>query len=436
MAGPHSLHRSGRRGRASRRLRVALAALTAAVVAVAGVAVAFFSSTGNGLGTATTGTLAPPTAVAGAQTPGTGTVTVLWHASTGTPAPSGYYVTRQPASGPAQPACGTSAASTTSATSCSDAGVAPGSYTYVVVAVYRSWTATSASSDPVTVGQTAQSITFTSSPTAPTYGGSYTVTATGGASGNPVTFSSATTGVCTVAGATVTFVHAGTCTIDADQAGSTYYSAAPQAHQTFTVAKAPQAVTFTSTAPAAAVVGGPGYTPTATGGASGNPVTLTVDASTSATCSISGGVVTYQHAGSCTIDADQAGAMDYLAANQVQQSYAVGKGAQAISFTSTAPSNAKVGDTYSVTATGGASGNPVVLSSGSPAVCTVSGSTVSFVGAGTCAIDADQAGTADYLAATQVQQSVTVTRRDQTVSFTTTAPSNAKVGGSYAPAAT
>jgi hypothetical protein len=166
-------------------------------------------------------------------------------------------------------------------------------------------------------------------------------------------------------------------------------------------------------------------------------VTFTIDASSSNVCSVSAGVVTYQHAGTCVVDADQAGNADYSSASTVPQSIAVGPGAQAINFTSTAPSNAKVNGSYTVSATGGASGNAVVFSSADPSVCTVSGSSVSFVAAGTCTINANQAGTSDYLAATQVQQSFGVTRSDQTISFTSSAPSSATVGGAtYTVAAT
>ena len=85
-------------------------------------------------------------------------------------------------------------------------------------------------------------------------------------------------------------------------------------------------------------------------------------------------------------------------------------GAQQITFTSTAPASATVGGaSYTVAATGGASGNPVTFSSGAPTVCSISGATVSFTGAGTCTIDANQAGNADYLSAPQVTQSFTVT---------------------------
>jgi hypothetical protein len=83
-----------------------------------------------------------------------------------------------------------------------------------------------------------QAIAFTSrAPTTAVVGGSsYAVAATGGASGYPVTFSSATSGVCTVSGSTVSFVGAGMCTLDANQAGNSNYAPAPTATQSFAVA--------------------------------------------------------------------------------------------------------------------------------------------------------------------------------------------------------
>jgi hypothetical protein len=85
----------------------------------------------------------------------------------------------------------------------------------------------------------------------------------------------------------------------------------------------PQTITFTSPKPTNAVVGGPTYTPVATGGASGNPVVITVDATSSAVCLISSGVVSFISFGTCTLDANQAGDATYLAAPQVQQSFTV-----------------------------------------------------------------------------------------------------------------
>src|SRR5579875_2338007 len=284
-----------------------------------------------------------------------------------------------------------------------------------------------------------QAITFTSSPPVnATYAGpTYTVTATGGASGNPVvlTIDASATSVCSISGSTVSFIGAGTCVIDANQAGNADYLAAAQVQQSFSVAKATQAITVTSTAPTSATAGGPTYTVTATGGASGNPVVFTIDASATSVCSISGSTVSFIGAGTCVIDANQAGNANYLAAPQVQQSFAVGQGSQTISFTSSPPSNAVVGGpTYTVSATA-SSGLPVTLSidASAASVCSLSGSasgsTVTFVAAGTCVIDANQAGNANYNAAPQVQQSFAVGKGSQTISFTSSPPSNPVAGG-------
>src|SRR5579875_3724001 len=238
-----------------------------------------------------------------------------------------------------------------------------------------------------TITQANQAITFTSTPpsNAQVGGPTYTVTATGGASGNPVTFSidPSASSVCTIAGAIVSFQATGTCVIDANQAGNANYLAAPQVQQSFAVSQGTQTITSTSSPPSNAAVGGPTYTVTATGGASGNPVVFTIDASATSVCSISGSTVSFIGAGTCVIDANQAGNANYLAAPQVQQSFAVGQGTQTITFTSSPPSNAAVGGpTYTVSATGGASGNPVVftIDASATSVCSISGSTVSFIG--------------------------------------------------------
>ncbi len=84
--------------------------------------------------------------------------------------------------------------------------------------------------------------------------------------------------------------------------------------------------------------------------------------------------------------------------------------AQAVAFTSTVPADPTVGGTYQVTATGGGSGNPATFTvdASATAVCSISGSTVTFTGAGTCVVDAEQAGGGDYSAAGEVQESFTV----------------------------
>jgi hypothetical protein len=86
-----------------------------------------------------------------------------------------------------------------------------------------------------------QTITFTTRPPIPAYvGDTYYVAATGGASGNPVVFSSLTPSVCTAGpsvnnASAVDLIAVGTCTVAANQGGSATYAPAPQVTQSFTV---------------------------------------------------------------------------------------------------------------------------------------------------------------------------------------------------------
>jgi hypothetical protein len=274
-----------------------------------------------------------------------------------------------------------------------------------------------------------QSITFTG-PASGAPGGSAHLSATGGGSGNPVVFSvdsSGGPGVCTVSGASVSFKSSGSCTVDANQAGNAHYTAAPQVQRTITVKALSQTISFT--APSSGKVHGSGHL-SATGGGSGNPVMFS--SGSGKVCTVSGSTVTYVAGGSCVVDANQAGNAEYAAAPQVQRTIKISKLPQSISFT--APPAGTVLSSAALTATGGASGNPVVFSvasSSGPGVCFLSGSTVSFGAPGSCVIDANQAGNAQYAAAPQVQRTITVTKPGQQYS---PPPSEGDGGGGCAPA--
>jgi hypothetical protein len=232
-------------------------------------------------------------------------------------------------------------------------------------------------------------------------GDSYAAAAVGGGSMNPVTFSS--TGSCS--GDSIGFLlfdSVGTCVLTADQAGDANYSAAPSVTVSITVVKASQAITFTSSRPASAVVGDT-YQVSATGGGSGNAVTFSIDP-TSTGCGVSAtGLVTFTSAGTCRIDADQAGNSSYADAPRVSQSVVVGQAAQVLTLTSTPPAHPLVGGTYRIDASGGGSGNPVTFSvdaASTGGACTVDATgLVTFTGPGTWVIAVDQAGDANYVAA-------------------------------------
>jgi hypothetical protein len=106
-----------------------------------------------------------------------------------------------------------------------------------------SYTAAPRVSRSFTVNKGNQAIDF-GALTAKTYGDAdFDVSATA-SSGLPVAFSTTTTTVCTVTGATVHLVAVGECTIDANQAGDSNYNPASQVSQGFTVN--PKALTITA----------------------------------------------------------------------------------------------------------------------------------------------------------------------------------------------
>ena len=127
-----------------------------------------------------------------------------------------------------------------------------------------------------------------------------------------------------MSGSTVTYTAAGTCVIDANQAGNATWAAAPQVQRTITVSKIPQSITFTAPASGAMSSRRPCRPPRG----SGNPVVFSVDpASGAKVCTVSGSTVTYTAAGTCVIDANQAGNATWAAAPQVQRTIAVILGA-------------------------------------------------------------------------------------------------------------
>jgi hypothetical protein len=251
--------------------------------------------------------------------------------------------------------------------------------------------------------------TITLEPVAPNpavVGSSASVVA--GASSNlPVALAAGPAPVCTLAGTTLSFVGVGTCTLTANQAGEQDILPAPEATQDIGVIKASQTITFPPITPNPAAVGG-----SATLGATASSLlTVSYSSQTTNVCTVAGNTVSYVAVGTCTIAADQAGNGAYEPAAQTKQTVEVAKSKQTITFTTTAPQPGYINGTYTVGATGGPSGKPVIITVGTPNVCTITGAVVRFVGVGTCTIAANQAGNDAYSAATPVTQTVKVDYR-------------------------
>ena len=225
----------------------------------------------------------------------------------------------------------------------------------------------------------------------------------------PVTLS-VKSGPASISGNSVTLTGAGTVVIAANQAGNANYNAAAEVTTNFTVSKATQTIAaFASIGTKA--FGDAAFAVTAPTSSSSLPVTLSVK---SGPATISGNTVTLTGVGTVTLAANQAGNANYNAASEVTTSFSVSKGAQTIgAFTSI--SNKTFGDaSFAVTAPTASSSLPVTLSVKSgPA--SISGNSVTLTGAGTVVIAANQAGNADYDAATEVTTSFSVSKAAQTI---------------------
>lgn len=135
---------------------------------------------------------------------------------------------------------------------------------------------------------------------------------------------------------------------------------------------------------------------------------LPVSLAASGSCSVTGTSVHLTGAGSCTITASQPGNMNYLPATNVQQTLAIAKANQTITFN---PLPDKyVGDPSF--ALSGTASSGLALSYAAAGSCTVSGSTVSLTTPatlpGTCTITASQAGDVNFNVATSVPRTFAI----------------------------
>ncbi|MFO1311115.1 MAG: DUF642 domain-containing protein [Burkholderiales bacterium] len=251
----------------------------------------------------------------------------------------------------------------------------------------------------------------------------FLVAATGGASGNAVTFSSQTTAVCTTGGTdgtTVTIVSAGTCTIAADQAGDSLYNAAPRVVRSFTVNKAAQVITFAQPATPAVY----GSTFPASGTADSG---LAVSIAATGACTSSAGIVTMTSGtGTCTLTASQAGNANYLAAPDVVRLVQATPASQSITFAQPA-SPAAYNATFAV---GSTSSSGLAVGIAASGVCTIASGTVTMTsGTGTCTLTASQPGNANFGAATPVVRTVLASKATQSITFPVITPTPKFVAG-------
>ncbi|SFH02915.1 Putative Ig domain-containing protein [Ensifer sp. OV372] len=281
------------------------------------------------------------------------------------------------------------------------------SYTFTVAATNVAGTGVASGASNAVTPKAPQTITF-ANPGSQSFGTTPTLTATASSS-LPVSFTSATAGVCTIdPGGELAFQSMGTCTIHADQAGDAATEAAPRVSQSFIVnAVAPAAPTgvVATAGDSQAMVAF--VAPSSNGGAlisryvvTSSPDGLTGDG-TSSPVVITGLTNGTSYTFTVVAENNAGPGPASTASNAVTP-----RTIQTITFAN--PGAQSFGTTPTLTASAD-SGLTVSFTSSTTAVCTISpAGLLSFVSIGTCTINADQPGDGTYLPATQVSRSFVV----------------------------
>jgi hypothetical protein len=161
-------------------------------------------------------------------------------------------------------------------------------------------------------------------------------------------------------------------------------------------------------------------------------LTVSFASTTTGVCTVSGKTATFIAAGTCTIQATQTGNATYAAATLVTQSFTVNAAAQqSQTITFNNPGTRTVGTPLTLVATA-SSGLTVSFASQTTTVCTVSGTTATFIVTGTCTIQSTQTGNATYAAATPVSQSFNVNAANGPLTITATSCPGGTQGAEYA----
>jgi hypothetical protein len=182
-----------------------------------------------------------------------------------------------------------------------------------------------------TINKISQSgLTIVSSSSA-TFGETLILNTSGGSGSGSVSFTKVS-GDCTLNSSGSTYsitpgAAGNNCVVNATKAADINYNALTTTDQTITIGKATQTLTFTST-PSSSKVNDT-YTPvvasrhSSTAASTAITPSITIDVTSSSVCTISGGVVTFDAAGSCVINADANSSTNYEVATTTSQTITV-----------------------------------------------------------------------------------------------------------------
>src|SRR2546428_145794 len=133
--------------------------------------------------------------------------------------------------------------------------------------------------------------------------------------------------------------------------------------------------------------------------------------------------------GTCTVKFDQAGDSNYNAATEITESATAHKAEQTSRSGTPSPPSAVYNTSFTVAATASSS---LAVSYSSSGACSNVGATFTMTsGTGTCTVKFDQAGDSNYNAATEITESVTAQKANQTITVSTPATASSSLAVTY-----
>jgi uncharacterized repeat protein (TIGR02543 family) len=210
------------------------------------------------------------------------------------------------------------------------------------------------------------------------------------------------------------------CRVTVTKGADVNYSASAELDQDITINKINQAA-LSVTNPGTVRFGDTIHA-TAVGGSGTGAVTFNSTSSAVCTETSNDGEFEIIGVGDCVITVSKAADANYNSQSG-SRTVTTLKASHTVSFSSNVPATPTVNDTYNLTgssSTGEAGLAPSFrILAGSSSICSLSGSTVSFLLDGVCEIEAFKDATTNYLAAQTVTQRIVVGQANQTITFAT-----------------
>jgi hypothetical protein len=265
------------------------------------------------------------------------------------------------------------------------------------------YTPVSSVATSITIGE-AQQAPLALTSTSATYGQTLSLASSGGSGTGAVSFT-VVSGTCTLNGASSLNVGnvGSSCVVKATKAADNNYFEVSSTNTTITIGRAAQ--TGLSMTSGSSLTTGDSLTLTATGGQSTGVLSWLLNGGD---CSLSSATLTAARGGiTCIVQVTRAGDANYNSIT-VTETINVNKMVQVLTFASSVPLNARIGDTYTTSVTSSAFLAPsVAIANSSSSVCSISAGVVTFNAVGTCLISASQAGN-DVYSSAAASQSITV----------------------------